>query len=106
MTLYGPHCEHEECGWGECSYDEPAVKWACKEQATCGLCGPTSENWRRIAADWIAWAEAQYDTADPAELRAMRLPPVLPGEPDRPMHPNVIATAELIAAHKARGATA
>jgi len=94
MAVYGPHCEHGECAWSMCDYDTPGVKWGCREQAKCSLCGPASEDWDRIATEWIAWAVQWAGASDSATLRARGVPA------------NVIATAELVEAHPPKATAA
>ena len=103
MTLYGPHCPHEECGWGACDLtadEDAAVMYGCKEQATCTECGPASYRWPRIAREWTAWATEKYGTADAEALDALRWTPAnFPGLGEQRVPANVIDTAELVAAH-------
>ena len=95
MTIYGPHCSHDRCSFIECDQavpPAPGIVCACREQATCPYCGPTSPDWRRLSADWVRWCYHQYGSANSDELR---------GEPGIP--PNVVTTAELVEAHPPRG---
>jgi hypothetical protein len=90
MTLFGPHCSHDECGFLTCD-NEPdprkGVVYGCREQATCPFCGPTSEDWPRLATEWRAWALETYGTTTSADLQTRGVPP------------NVTATAVLIETH-------
>ncbi|MEV4415438.1 hypothetical protein [Catellatospora sp. NPDC049609] len=87
IVMYGPHCSHDECAWDRCDHDGE-VHHGCRKQATCPECGPTSEDWPRLAAQWTEWAVSRYGTADTQQLRAA----------DRPA--NVVETAELIEQHQ------
>ncbi len=87
-TVFGPHCPHDRCGMSGCDEarpGEPHILYGCREQASCPFCGPQSENWPRLVAEWDQWATEAYGTTDPVDLAAA-------GRPS-----NVVRTAALIA---------
>lgn len=87
MTVYGPHCPHDECSWTECDHTG-VVEFGCRHQATCPHCGPDSADWPRLVAQWREWAIERYGTAHPAALQARGVPA------------KVTATAQLVDAHR------
>lgn len=92
MTVFGPHCSHDECSWIGCDAatpPEPEIVYTCKSVAECPYCGPASPDWPRLSAEWVAWCVGWRGTAGSAELGAMG------GIP-----PNVLAMAELVEAHR------
>lgn len=91
MTVYGPHCSHDECSWLVCDVSG-IVEHECREQATCEHCGPTSPDWPRLSAAWVRWCVETYGTSNSDALRSLDATP-----------PNVLATAELVEAHPPRG---
>ncbi len=61
MSLFGPHCHHDECGMTACDIEadpEDGVLFGCRDQAACPHCGPTSPVWPRLSGQWIDWAVA------------------------------------------------
>ncbi len=64
--------------------------YACRKQRICPYCGPTSEDWDRLATEWLAWALETYGTTSSHELRSRGVPP------------NVTDTADLIETHPPR----
>jgi hypothetical protein len=91
MTVFGPHCPHDDCGWAVCDIapePESGVWYTCRHVAECDLCGPTSPDWPRLAAQWVDWCAERYGSASSEDLRARGAMP-----------PNVVAMAELVEAH-------
>ena len=91
MTVFGPHCPHNECSWIACDHAEPpasGVYYGCAGQANCPYCGPTSPEWGRLCDEWVDWCIGRYGTANSDELWNKG------GIPS-----NVLATAELVEKH-------
>lgn len=89
--IFGPHCPHDGCSWIACDLVEPpasGVVYACRKQADCPHCGPTSPDWPRLSDEWVRWCVQTYGTANSDELRSVDAIPR-----------NVVETAELVEKH-------
>lgn len=84
VTLYGPHCPHDECSMLACSEDDQPHQF-CNEAGTCPYCGPDSRAFDRLADAQRDWLNETYGTVDPDVLQ------------DRGVHPNIVEDAKFIA---------
>jgi len=82
VTVYGPHCPHEECSWVDCDHTG-LVEFPCRKPG-CPYCGAPPASAREHWAGDTAQVGAMTP-ADQARVRAYlaRYPMVRRGPDDR-----------------------